>query len=174
MLTIVLVLLGTCTGAAAGIGFRRLKPRSDWSGPAEAAVVSANEGAMAALAPVAFDALPLGLVLFDHEGNEEYRNQFARTLMGQHHLGPLISAAVAELAQLAVPSALSGAGPHPQPEPVLERTLDLYGPPRRNIDLRVVPVAASDGVAGSMVVFEDVTEQRRVDDVRPGHARSRY
>ncbi len=121
---------------------------------------------MTAIAPVAFDALPLGLVLFDQDGVEVYRNQFAHTLMGQHHLGPLISAAVFELAELAAPGSSSPKRPEGLPSAALERTLDLYGPPRRNIDLRVVPLPVTDGPAGSMVIFEDVTEQRRVDDVR--------
>lgn len=167
MLTAFLVLLGVLAGAAAGLWFGRPTVKTRSTALTEQIVSTETEEApMTAIAPVAFDALPLGLVLFDIDGVEVFRNQFARTIMGQHHLGPLVSAAVFELAELAVPRGSVAPSAANLPEGPLERTLDLYGPPRRNIELRVVPVPMSEGAAGSMVIFEDVTEQRRVDEVR--------
>ena len=106
------------------------------------------------LAPLALDALPLGLVLFGAAGNELLRNQFARDVTAQRHIGPLVAASVHELV-----------GPIGS-DPASEKSLDLYGPPRRNIDLTAIRIATTDGIVGSMVIIADVTEQRRVDEVR--------
>ena len=70
------------------------------------------------------DTLTQGVVLCDENGNVIYRNGRANALMVSRHGDALAAQAVTEL--------LEGAW-H---EGTAERTLDLYGPPRRTLQVR--------------------------------------
>ena len=70
------------------------------------------------------DALPLGLVLCDEAGGVLFRNAQAETLMASRYGDAIAAQAVTEL--LAEGWA-SGAA---------ERTIDIYGPPRRTLTIR--------------------------------------
>ena len=47
-----------------------------------------------------------------------------------------------------------------------ERELELFGPPRRILSLRAVPLAADPRPTGVLVVVEDTSERRRLENVR--------
>lgn len=123
-----------------------------------AARVTSREDVIDA-APMPTPPRPVGVeVLDDHDvgvivssasGVVEYRNAAAVTLGGTH-VGVLIDGAIER--HLA-------AARHGAPS---EETLDLFGPPRRVVQVSARPLA--DGRAVAFV--SDVTERRRLDQVR--------
>src|SRR5437764_184709 len=103
----------------------------------------------------ALDALPQAVVVHDEKGAVVFRNRHAESLASPRHADALAARAVDDL----LAAALKGAG--------VSRTLALYGPPRRILDLAGEAIRNADGdVVGAMVVIDDVSERRRLDDVR--------
>jgi two-component system, OmpR family, sensor histidine kinase SenX3 len=97
----------------------------------------------------ALDALPPAVVVVDAAGRVVARNRSSVDEDGGRHGAALVSGAVEELLE----AALRGeAG---------ERQLDLFGPPRRTVQVRARPLPD-----GALVVTEDVTEARRVEAMR--------
>jgi two-component system sensor histidine kinase SenX3 len=47
-----------------------------------------------------------------------------------------------------------------------QRTLELYGPPRRTVVVAARPLAAETGRTGAVAVVDDISERRRVDAMR--------
>ena len=97
----------------------------------------------------ALDALPPAVVVVDAAGRVVARNRASVDDDGGRHGAALVSGAVDELLE----AALRG-------EPG-ERQLDLFGPPRRTVEVRARPLPD-----GALVVTEDVTEARRVEAMR--------
>ncbi len=107
----------------------------------------------------ALDVIPQGIVLADAEGEVVFRNRSASGFFAARHSEALVESAIAEL----IADAVAGQDGL--------RTLDLFGPPRRALQLRAVPLAASDdrtgdGSGGAFLVVEDVSERVRLDAVR--------
>jgi two-component system sensor histidine kinase SenX3 len=102
----------------------------------------------------ALDVIPQGIVLADAHGTVLFRNQAASGFFAARHSEALVEAAISELIALAVAGT---------PE---SRTLDLYGPPRRALLLRSVPLGDAQRQAGAFIVVEDVSERQRLDTVR--------
>ncbi len=107
----------------------------------------------------ALGALPLGVVVTDAQGRTVYQNRFARQFERGRHGAALVQAGVTEV----VAGAMSGQ--------VVERPLDLYGPPARNLLLRGSPTwepgdGGTDELTGSVVLIEDVTVAQQVDRIR--------
>lgn len=124
----------------------------------------------------ALAALPQGIVVADHQGRVVYRNPVASAFVDARHGDALVESAVDDL----IVETLGGQG--------AGRTLELFGPPRRVLDLRVVPLVrrsdrelnghedrhlgprrAAPGrpvVLGALVVIDDVSERQRLDAVR--------
>lgn len=154
---VVLVVLALVMGLVLG---RRIRGRSaPTSGPAD--VVPENEPAPESLSVVgpdqysiALGQLPMGVLLFDDLRAEVYRNQVADELLAQRVTGPLLAGEIGEL----LASRPSDAA--------RESTLDLYGPPKRNLHLMATALDGSPGRGGWVVVVDDVTEQHRIDAVR--------
>ena len=95
------------------------------------------------------DDLRVGVVVMTSAGAELYRNAAARRLAGSH-AGVLLDAAIERHASRARAGQVS------------TETIEMYGPPRTLLVVDAHPV--SDG---RVVVFvEDVSERRRVDQVR--------
>ena len=101
----------------------------------------------------ALDVIPQGIVLADAQGQVVFRNQAASGFFVARHSEALVESAIAELIAAAV---AGDAG---------SRTLDLYGPPRRALQLRAVTLD-DDGTGGAFLVVEDVSERQRLDAVR--------
>jgi two-component system sensor histidine kinase SenX3 len=99
------------------------------------------------------DNLPVGLMFVDARGAVVMRNTVARTIGGGPHGEVLVIAAV-ERAVAATAATSPGA-------PCTER-VELFGPPRRFIDVR----AQRSDQTGTIVVIEDVSERARLDAVR--------
>lgn len=103
----------------------------------------------------ALDVVPQGIVLADAAGQVVFRNRAAAGFFAARHSEALVESAIAELIAAAVRGEAN------------TRTLDLYGPPRRALQLRAVPLEGLEVPgAGAFLVVEDVSERQRLDAVR--------
>jgi two-component system sensor histidine kinase SenX3 len=100
------------------------------------------------------DTLTQGVVLCDESGTVIYRNGRANALMVSRHGDALAAQAVTEL--------LEGAWQ----EGAAERTLDLYGPPRRTLQVRARQIDDGRRPLGVIALIEDVSERRRLEEIR--------
>ena len=100
------------------------------------------------------DTLPLGLVLCDESGTVVYRNTHADQLMTSRYGDAIAAQAVTEL----LAEAWGGGGS--------ERTVDLYGPPRRTLLLRAALIDDGRRQLGVLAMIEDVSERRRLEEIR--------
>ena len=98
----------------------------------------------------AFDELPLGVVLVGSDGREIYRNPVVARLPGSRHGEVLLDETVTSIARAA------------RSRGALVEELSLAGPPRRCFVVAAHPSAAGD----ITVTVQDVTESRRLDEVR--------
>lgn len=96
------------------------------------------------------DSLPMGIVVVSSDGTDLVRNVAARSVTGARHADVLIEVAVERLLE----SALSGSEGR--------EDVPLAGPPSRTIEIHAIPLAN----AGAVALIEDVTERRRLDQVR--------
>jgi two-component system, OmpR family, sensor histidine kinase SenX3 len=102
----------------------------------------------------ALDTLPQAVIVTDERGETVFRNSKAVALMGSRHGDALAAQAVDELL------AETGPGAHE------ERVLELYGPPRRTLVVRADSIDNGQRALGVIAVIEDVSERRRLEDVR--------
>jgi len=83
-----------------------------------------------------------------------YRNGRANALMVSRHGDALAAQAVTELLEDA------------WHEGSAERTLDLYGPPRRTLSVRALLIDDGRRPLGVIAMIEDVSERRRLEEIR--------
>ncbi|MDA8391309.1 MAG: ATP-binding protein [Actinomycetota bacterium] len=102
----------------------------------------------------AIDVLPHGIVIRDEHGDVIFRNASAGSLIGSRHSDLLAARTIDEQ--------LESTGPV---EPS-ERTIELYGPPRRTLVIRASPLDDGNQSLGVVAVMEDVSERRRLEAVR--------
>ncbi|HWC40310.1 MAG TPA: ATP-binding protein [Acidimicrobiales bacterium] len=102
----------------------------------------------------ALDAIPQGVVISDEQGQVVFRNSRATKVIGTRHGDALAAQAVDELLE----QSRNGA-----PE---ERTLELYGPPRRTLVMRSEVIDDGDQQLGIVAVLDDVSDRRRLEAVR--------
>ncbi|HEY5244845.1 MAG TPA: ATP-binding protein, partial [Acidimicrobiales bacterium] len=100
------------------------------------------------------DTLPQGVVICDENGTVVYRNGRASTLMTSRHGDALAAQAVTELLE----DAWRGG--------TAERTVDLYGPPRRTLTVRAHQIDDGRRPLGVIAMIEDVSERRRLEEIR--------
>ncbi len=100
------------------------------------------------------DTFPQGVVLCDENGTVIYRNARADALMTSRHGDALAAQAVTELLEDAWDAGIS------------ERTLDLYGPPRRTLSVRARLIDDGRRPLGVIAIIEDVSERRRLEEIR--------
>ncbi len=100
------------------------------------------------------DTLPLGLVLCDESGGVIFRNQQAEALMTSRYGDALAAQAVTDV----LAEGWSNG--------VAERTLDIYGPPRRTLTVRASVIDDGRRPLGVLAVIEDVSERRRLEEIR--------
>ncbi|MBI2710255.1 MAG: ATP-binding protein [Actinobacteria bacterium] len=98
----------------------------------------------------ALDAIPQGVVIGDADGVVALRNGPASAFSTARHGEALVEAAIDELLAAAAKGSEG------------RRSVELFGPPRRVLDLVAIPL----GRGGGVVVIDDVTERHRVDEVR--------
>ncbi len=97
----------------------------------------------------AVEALPLGVVVADQLGAVVLCSAAADHFAGTHHADALVTDAVRGMLERTVAE-----GP-------LARTLELYGPPRRSVEVRTTPFPG-----GALAVIEDVSERVRLEETR--------
>jgi two-component system sensor histidine kinase SenX3 len=102
----------------------------------------------------ALDALPLGLVLCDESGRVLFRNTQAETLMASRYGDAIAAQAVTEVLA------------EGWSQGVADRTIDIYGPPRRTLTIRASVIDDGRRPLGVIAIIEDVTERRRLEDIR--------
>jgi two-component system, OmpR family, sensor histidine kinase SenX3 len=102
----------------------------------------------------ALGAIANGVVIFDERGEVVYRNDPAASFLAARHSDALVEDAIGTLAA----DALRGRR--------AERELELFGPPRRMLNVRAVPLADPARPSGVLVVVEDTSERRRLENVR--------
>jgi two-component system, OmpR family, sensor histidine kinase SenX3 len=100
------------------------------------------------------DGLPQAVVVRDEHGETVFRNVRAVSLMGSRHSDALAAQAVDEL--------LMATGPGSSEE----RTLELYGPPRRTLSVRTHSIDNGQRSLGVIAVIEDISERRHLEEVR--------
>lgn len=100
------------------------------------------------------DALALGLVLCDESGIVVYRNEQANQLMTSRYGDAIAAQAVTEL----LADAWNGGG--------AERSVELYGPPRRTLAVRASLIDDGRRPLGVLAMIEDVSERRRLEEIR--------
>ena len=96
------------------------------------------------------DSLPMGIVVVSSDGTDLVRNVAAKSVTGARHADVLVEVAVERL----LGSALRGFEGR--------EDVPLAGPPSRTIEVHAIPLAN----AGAVAMIEDVTERRRLDQVR--------
>ena len=102
----------------------------------------------------ALDALDDGVVVFDDRGQIAARNRVAARYDSTRRTDALVGDAIRQLAS----AALAGSAG--------TRELALFGPPRQNVLLRSEPLGDPARPVGAVVWVRDVTETRRIDDMR--------
>ena len=106
----------------------------------------------------ALDVIPQGIVLADAAGEIVFRNRTAAGYLAARHGDALVGSLITEL----IASAVRGES--------ATRTIDLFGPPRRALQLRSVPLDDPEGVgsdaSGAFLVIEDISERQRLEAVR--------
>lgn len=99
---------------------------------------------------LAFDALPIGVVITDRNGARPIHNRAGAAMTGIRHIDILVGDAVDEL--------LTGS-----PKPGLtSKTIEIAGPPTKYFAIQVQPFE----VGGAMATVEDVTQRVLTDTVR--------
>ncbi len=102
----------------------------------------------------ALDTLPQGVIVCDEEGKVVFRNARAAGLMDGRHGDALAAQAVVDLLGSTWQKGNA------------ERTLDLYGPPRRTLAVRTELVDDGRRALGVIAVIDDVSEHRRLEEIR--------
>jgi two-component system sensor histidine kinase SenX3 len=102
----------------------------------------------------ALDALRQAVVIVDERGDVIFSNHRATLLMDGRHADAIAAQAVEELLET---TALGGSE---------ERTLELYGPPRRTLVMRTESIDNGARSLGTIAVIEDISERRRLEEVR--------
>ncbi|MEZ5183427.1 MAG: histidine kinase dimerization/phospho-acceptor domain-containing protein [Acidimicrobiales bacterium] len=101
----------------------------------------------------ALDGIPQGIVLADAEGKVVFRNRVAATYLAARHGEALVGSLIDELVAAAVAGEAGS------------RTIELFGPPKRSLQLRAVPLD-DEGEGGAFLVVEDISERQRLEAVR--------
>ncbi|MGH9120527.1 MAG: hypothetical protein ACRDYC_01050, partial [Acidimicrobiales bacterium] len=97
----------------------------------------------------ALDVTSEGVVIWDEEGRETFRNARASLLMDRRLGGALGTQALRECLR----AALEGGRP--------EQLVELFAPTRRNLVIRAYPLVGDDGERGAVAVVGDESDRRR-------------
>ncbi|MEO5974719.1 MAG: ATP-binding protein [Ilumatobacteraceae bacterium] len=99
---------------------------------------------------LAFDALPIGVVITDRIGGRPIHNRAGAAMTGIRHIDILVQDAVEELL-----ASSNGSG-------LIQKTVEIAGPPTRYFAIQVQPLE----VGGAMATVEDVTQKILTDTMR--------
>ncbi|HEY5250559.1 MAG TPA: ATP-binding protein [Acidimicrobiales bacterium] len=102
----------------------------------------------------ALDTLPQGVIVCEEDGEVVFRNTRAVDIMGGRHGDALAATAVVELLADAWKTGAA------------DKTLDLYGPPRRTLAVRTQLIDDGRRTLGVIAVIDDISERRRLEEIR--------
>ncbi len=102
----------------------------------------------------ALDTLRQAVVIVDERGEIAFSNHRAAQLMSGRHADAIAAQAVEELLEA---TTIGGSE---------ERTIELYGPPRRTLFVRTESIDNGSRLLGTIAVIEDISERRRLEEVR--------
>ncbi len=102
----------------------------------------------------AIDSLTDAVVVADARGVEVLRNPPALRFRGARHADAIAE----EMLESMLARALRGTS--------IEEEIRLFGPPREVLKMRAAPLFARDEIVGGVVVVRDVSNERRVENVR--------
>lgn len=144
--SVALIGVGAVIGLFVARRMSRQRPKREDQSSVDTQIDLSNEKSLGEI----LDSLPMGIVVVSSDGADLVRNVAARSVTGARHADVLIEVAVERL----IGSALRG----------IEGREDvpLAGPPSRTIEIHAIPLAN----AGAVAMIEDVTERRRLDQVR--------
>jgi two-component system sensor histidine kinase SenX3 len=134
---------------AAQRGARELEARLDREHELKAESAQASRRLRRALGAIAH-----GVVIYDERGEVVYRNNPATSFLAARHGDALVEEAISSLAAIALEGRET------------EHDVEVFGPPRRTLNLRAVPLEGEAAPAGALVVVEDTSARRRLENVR--------
>lgn len=102
----------------------------------------------------ALDSIPQGIVICSSNGDVLLRNKVASSLFDGRHQDALAARAFDELLTLAKAGTMT------------ERTLELYGPPKRSYVIHTDALMAEGNSIGVIAILEDISEKKHLDEVR--------
>jgi two-component system sensor histidine kinase SenX3 len=102
----------------------------------------------------ALEAIPQGVVICDENGTVVFRNGVAAGFTGARHGDAIVAAAIEDMLSEAVDGEVEN------------RTLELFGPPRRTLVVAAVPLDDERRTVGGLAIIDDVSERRRLEAVR--------
>ena len=140
---------GSPNGAGLAGTLARLEHSAD--GAAQAASAVSSDGIRLRRA---LDSITQGVVISNEHGEVVFRNSRATKVIGTRHGDALAAQAVDELL-----TESWGGAPG-------ERTLELYGPPRRTLMMHSEIIDDGNRPLGIVAVLDDVSDRRRLEAVR--------
>lgn len=130
--------------------FRRRRANSALQEPSLTETSESTPNPIADQLRLAFDALPIGVVITDRNGGRPIHNRAGAAMTGIRHIDILVRNAVDELLTA-------------EPKPgFASKTIEIAGPPTRHFAIQIQPLE----VGGAMATVEDVTQRVLTDTVR--------
>lgn len=102
----------------------------------------------------ALDSIPQGVTICSNDGEVLVRNKVASSIFEGRHQDALAARAFDELITLAIAGTMT------------ERSLEIYGPPKRSYVIRTDELVSNGDVIGVIAILEDVSDKRHLDEVR--------
>jgi two-component system sensor histidine kinase SenX3 len=103
---------------------------------------------------LALSSMTQGAVICDESGHVVLRNAFAQTFVDARHGDALVGVAIDEL----LADARGGE--------VVDREVDVFGPPARTLFVHAMPLHDGQDLMGAIATVDDITEQQRIDAIR--------
>ncbi|TAN20337.1 MAG: GHKL domain-containing protein [Actinomycetota bacterium] len=102
----------------------------------------------------ALDSIPQGITICSIEGKVLIRNKVASLIFEGRHQNALAARAFDELLTLAKAGTMT------------ERSLEIYGPPKRSYTIRTDSLISDGTTIGVIAILEDISDKRHLDEVR--------
>ncbi len=102
----------------------------------------------------ALDSIPQGIAICSTDGDVLIRNRVASSIFDGRHQDALAARAFDELLTLAKAGTMT------------ERSLEIYGPPKRSYLIRTDSLMKDDRKIGFIAILEDVSDKKHLDEVR--------
>lgn len=102
----------------------------------------------------ALDSIPQGITICSAEGEVLIRNKVASSIFEGRHQDALAARAFDELLTLAKAGTMT------------ERSLEIYGPPKRSYIIRTDALKSGETTIGVIAILEDISDKKHLDEVR--------